>query len=68
MADLKKYTIKMIPEEQDFLNKEVNELCELLDDYQITEDRELPEAFWDTCKSKGFFCTSIFIYQSFALC
>lgn len=38
-----------------FLDKEVNELCEILDDYKITEDRDFPEEFWNRCKKQGFF-------------
>jgi hypothetical protein len=30
-----------------FLDKEVNELCEILDDYKITADRDMPEEFWN---------------------
>jgi acyl-CoA dehydrogenase len=56
LKDLKKYSIKVIDEEQKFLNNEVNALCELMDDYKITEDRDLPEEFWEACKTQGFFC------------
>ena len=38
-----------------FLDKEVNELCEILDDHKITEDRDFPEEFWNRCKKQGFF-------------
>ena len=38
-----------------FLDNEVNELCEVLNDYQITEDRDFPEEFWNRCKQQGFF-------------
>ena len=55
MADLKGYSVKASPEEQSFLDKEVNELCELLDDYKVTEDRDFPQEFWDKCKKQGFF-------------
>ena len=30
-----------------FLDKEVNELCEILDDYKVTADRDMPEEFWN---------------------
>jgi acyl-CoA dehydrogenase len=33
----------------------VNELCEILDDYSITENRDFPEEFWTRCKEQGFF-------------
>lgn len=56
MADLKKYDgYKASPEEQAFLDKEVSELCEILDDHQITLDRDMPEEFWNRCKKQGFF-------------
>eukprot|EP01038_Epipyxis_sp_PR26KG_P004530 gene4530-6395_t len=55
LADLKDYAIKSSPEEQAFLDKEVNELCELLDDYKVTNDRDMPEEFWNRCKKQGFF-------------
>ena len=35
LADLKKYAVKASPDEQAFLDKEVNELCEILDDYKV---------------------------------
>lgn len=30
-------------------------MCEILDDYQITNDRDMPEEFWNRCKKQGFF-------------
>lgn len=30
-------------------------LCEGLDDYKITEERDFSEEFWNTCKKQGFF-------------
>ncbi|KAJ1437270.1 hypothetical protein B484DRAFT_392834 [Ochromonadaceae sp. CCMP2298] len=53
--DLKGYSVKASPEEQAFLDNEVHELCELLDDHKITEDRDMPEEFWNRCKKQGFF-------------
>lgn len=55
LSDLKKYSISNSPELQSFLDNEVQELCELMDDHQITEDRDFPPEFWDQCKSQGFF-------------
>lgn len=56
LQDLKKYPpAKASSDEQAFLDNEVNELCEILDDYQITEDRDMPQEFWDRCKKQGFF-------------
>lgn len=37
------------------MDKEVHELCEILDDHTITETRDMPEEFWNRCKKQGFF-------------
>lgn len=58
LSDLDKYQPKLSAEEEQFLNNEVNSLCEVLDDYRITEERDLPEEFWKRCKEQGFFGTS----------
>ena len=55
LNDLKKYDLKLSPEEKSFLDNEVNELCEILDDYSVTENRDFPQEFWDRCKEQGFF-------------
>ena len=57
LADLSKYQLwkGTSNEEQHFLDNEVQQLCEILDDYKITEDRDMPEEFWSRCKSQGFF-------------
>lgn len=55
LSDLKNYSVKLSPEEQSFLDNEVRELCEILDDHKITEDRDMPEEFWERCKKQGFF-------------
>lgn len=41
-------------EEQDFLDGPVEELCHMLDDWQIANDRDLPPEVWDFIKAKGF--------------
>lgn len=38
-----------------FVDKEVKELCEILNDYQITNDRDFSEEFWTRCRKQGFF-------------
>lgn len=54
--DLDKYKVpKFSADEQSFMDKDVKELCELLDDHKITEDRDMPEEFWNMCKKRGFF-------------
>ncbi|EKF75078.1 acyl-CoA dehydrogenase [Alcanivorax hongdengensis A-11-3] len=43
-------------EEQSFLDNEVVELCQMLDEWQIFHElRDLPEEVWDFLKHKGFF-------------
>lgn len=55
LSDLKKYDLKLSGEEQEFLSTQVEKLCSELNDYKITEDRDLPETFWNRCKQDGFF-------------
>ncbi|OGS90890.1 MAG: acyl-CoA dehydrogenase [Gallionellales bacterium GWA2_60_18] len=44
------------PEEQAFLDNEVEQLCAMLDDWDITHKRaDLPPAVWQFIKDKGFF-------------
>lgn len=55
LADLKKYKVQLSDDEKNFLDKEVKELCETINDYQVTEDRDMSPETWETCKKKGFF-------------
>lgn len=55
LSDLDHYSCRLSDEEHAFLNGEVDELCELLDNHQISCDRDLPEAFWTRCKTNGIF-------------
>eukprot|EP01097_Dermamoeba_algensis_P004695 TRINITY_DN3030_c0_g1_i1.p1 TRINITY_DN3030_c0_g1~~TRINITY_DN3030_c0_g1_i1.p1 ORF type:complete len:744 (-),score=221.45 TRINITY_DN3030_c0_g1_i1:134-2365(-) len=50
-----KYNAELTPEERAFQEKEVNELCEMLDDHQIMEDRDFPLEVWNYLRTKGFF-------------
>jgi len=44
------------PEEQAFLDNEVEQLCEMLNDWDITHNRaDLPPQVWQFIKDKGFF-------------
>lgn len=44
------------PEEQSFLDNEVEQLCTMLDDWDITHRRaDLPPEVWQFMKDKGFF-------------
>ena len=42
-------------DEQAFLDGPVEELCGMLDDWQIAQDRDLPEEVWDFLKRERFF-------------
>ncbi len=42
-------------EEQAFLDGPTEELCHRLDDWRITQDRDLPPEIWTFIKEKGFF-------------
>ena len=47
---------KLSKEEQAFIDGPVNTLCNMLDDWQITqEDQDLPEEVWKYIKENGFF-------------
>ncbi|MEL7303536.1 MAG: acyl-CoA dehydrogenase, partial [Pseudomonadota bacterium] len=47
--------IQLTDEEQDFLDGPTEELCKLLDDWEIRHDRrEVPERVWDFVKAHGF--------------
>jgi hypothetical protein len=35
------------------LDKEVNEVCEIMNDYKITEERDMPQEVWDRFKKQG---------------
>ena len=37
------------------MKNEVQQLCEMLDDYSIMRDQDLPMEVWDFMKQKGFF-------------
>ncbi len=42
-------------EEQDFVDGPTEELCQLLDDFQIAQERDLPEEIWAFIKDHRFF-------------
>ncbi len=47
---------KLSKEEQDFLDGPVNELCRMLDDWEINhKHKDLPPEVWQFIKDKGFF-------------
>lgn len=45
--------------ERAYLDGPVEELCAMLDDWEITENRDLPPAVWDFLKEKKFFAINI---------
>ncbi|MFT5658070.1 MAG: acyl-CoA dehydrogenase [Gammaproteobacteria bacterium] len=48
--------VKLSDEEQAFLDGPVNELCAMIDDWDITHKRlDLPPEIWDFLKQQGFF-------------
>lgn len=47
---------KLRQEEQDFINNQVETLCQMLNDWQIVhEDADLPKEVWDYAKKEKFF-------------
>ncbi len=47
--------IVLTPEEQAFLDGPTDELCRIIDDWQVRHtEREVPEAIWDFVKKHGF--------------
>ncbi len=47
--------ITLTDEERAFLDGATEELCVLVDDWQIRHDREIPRKIWDFLKKHGFF-------------
>jgi len=52
---MKEPAFKLSPEEQKFIDGPVQKLCEMLDDWQIQQDRELPDKVWAYMKKEKFF-------------
>jgi len=50
-----KYDVRLSVEEARFMENEVQKLCEMLDDYQCTRDRDMSAEVWDYLKTKKFF-------------
>jgi len=53
------YKPELSAEEQDFLDNEVEELCKLLDDHQVTVDKDMSAESWEYMRNKGFFAMKI---------
>jgi acyl-CoA dehydrogenase len=54
LKDLEKYSVKLTAEERAFMDNEVQAVCERIDDYQISIDRDMPEELWETFKKEKF--------------
>lgn len=54
LKTLDKYSAKLTPEEQSFMDNEVQQLCEMIDDYQVVTQGDLPLEAWNFIKEKGF--------------
>jgi acyl-CoA dehydrogenase len=46
---------ELTDEEQSFLDNETTELCNMLDDWKITQEQDLPKEVWQFLKDNGFF-------------
>ncbi len=46
---------KLNAEEQAFINGPVEKLCQMVDDWRIWQDREMPKEVWDYIKKEKFF-------------
>ncbi len=46
---------KLTEEEQAFIDNEVNEVCAMTSDWEVFENRDLPEEVWQYIKEKKFF-------------
>jgi len=53
------YDPKLSEEESSFMDNEVNTLCELLNDHDISIDRDFNKEVWDFMRDKGFFALKI---------
>src|SRR5262245_1028595 len=55
-SKLLRFKMKELTEkEKDFLNGPVEELCRMIDDWQVVQDRDLSPAEWDFIKKHKFF-------------
>lgn len=51
--------VDLTAEEQSFLDNETETLCSMLDDWEITQQHDLPANVWSYMKEKGFFALVI---------
>ena len=53
------YTPVLTDEEQAFLDNEVDELCKMVDDFDVTNSKDMTAEAWDFMRDKGFFAMKI---------
>ena len=53
------YVPKLSPEEKDFLDNEVDALCALLNDHDVSNDKDFTKEAWDYMRDNGFFALKI---------
>ena len=49
------YKNSLNAEEKDFMENQVNSVCEMADDWQIFQDKDMPKEVWDYLKREKFF-------------
>ncbi|RLN49927.1 hypothetical protein BBJ29_001685 [Phytophthora kernoviae] len=54
LATLDKYSAQLNTEEQSFMDNEVQQLCEMIDDYGVGTAQDMPLKVWQFIKEKGF--------------
>ena len=53
------YTPKLSPEEQSYMDNEVNTLCSLLNDHDVSHHKDFSKEAWDYMRDQGFFALKI---------
>jgi len=53
------YDPKLSEEERSFMDNEVNTLCELLNDHDVSIEKDFTKEVWDYMRDKGFFALKI---------
>eukprot|EP00525_Craspedostauros_australis_P013553 CAMPEP_0198123318 /NCGR_PEP_ID=MMETSP1442-20131203/37207_1 /TAXON_ID= /ORGANISM="Craspedostauros australis, Strain CCMP3328" /LENGTH=809 /DNA_ID=CAMNT_0043782511 /DNA_START=152 /DNA_END=2581 /DNA_ORIENTATION=+ len=56
---VEKYDPKLTAEEQSFLDNELNELCALINDHDVSMQKDFTKEAWDFMRDKGFFSLKI---------
>lgn len=50
---------RLTPEEQSFVDNQTETLCRMIDDWQMQQQQDLPEAVWNYIKKEGFWALII---------